>query len=67
MVLFGNVLVGRQWFGAILVFTGLFADMLFGKKSAKKSVTSTSSSPSLPRTSKSKSPIKDQAHEKLIS
>jgi UDP-galactose transporter B1 len=32
VLFFGNVLIGRQWFGAILVFTGLFADMFFGKK-----------------------------------
>lgn len=34
VLFFGNVLIGRQWFGAILVFTGLFADMFFGKKEA---------------------------------
>lgn len=32
VVLFGNVLVVRQWYGAILVFAGLFADMFLGKK-----------------------------------
>ncbi|XP_070498961.1 solute carrier family 35 member B1 homolog [Chironomus tepperi] len=32
VLFFGNVLIGRQWFGAILVFIGLFADMFFGKK-----------------------------------
>lgn len=32
VVFFGNVLSGRQWFGAVLVFTGLFADMFYGKK-----------------------------------
>ena len=32
VILFGNVLTGRQWFGAILVFAGLFADMFYGKK-----------------------------------
>lgn len=31
VILFGNVLMPRQWFGAILVFAGLFADMLYGK------------------------------------
>ncbi|XP_055644861.1 solute carrier family 35 member B1 homolog [Toxorhynchites rutilus septentrionalis] len=34
VLLFGNSLTGRQWFGAILVFTGLFSDMLYGKKGA---------------------------------
>lgn len=32
VLFFGNTLAGRQWFGAVLVFTGLFADMFFGKK-----------------------------------
>ncbi|XP_061395741.1 solute carrier family 35 member B1 homolog, partial [Musca vetustissima] len=32
VVLFGNVLLPRQWFGAVLVFAGLFADMFYGKK-----------------------------------
>lgn len=36
VVLFGNVLIPRQWFGAVLVFSGLFADMLYGKKTAAK-------------------------------
>lgn len=34
VVLFGNSLSGRQWVGTVLVFTGLFADMLTSKKSA---------------------------------
>ncbi|CAD7093216.1 unnamed protein product [Hermetia illucens] len=34
VLFFGNVLVPRQWFGAVLVFAGLFADMMFGKKSS---------------------------------
>ncbi|KAJ6633281.1 Solute carrier family 35 member B1 like [Pseudolycoriella hygida] len=32
VILFGNVLVTRQWYGAVLVFAGLFADMFMGKK-----------------------------------
>lgn len=32
VILFGNSLMPRQWFGAILVFAGLFADMFYGKK-----------------------------------
>lgn len=32
VVIFGNVLLPRQWFGAVLVFAGLFADMFYGKK-----------------------------------
>lgn len=38
VLLFGNVLNGRQWFGATLVFIGLFADMFFGKKSHQSSL-----------------------------
>ncbi|XP_037954653.1 solute carrier family 35 member B1 homolog [Teleopsis dalmanni] len=40
VLLFGNVLIARQWFGAVLVFAGLFADMIYGKKTInnKKSV-----------------------------
>lgn len=34
VLLFGNQLSPRQWFGAVLVFVGLFADMLWGKKAA---------------------------------
>lgn len=34
VLFFGNSLTGRQWIGAVLVFTGLFADMLYGKKGA---------------------------------
>ncbi|KXJ83907.1 hypothetical protein RP20_CCG026819 [Aedes albopictus] len=34
VLLFGNSLSSRQWMGAVLVFTGLFADMFFGKKGA---------------------------------
>jgi UDP-galactose transporter B1 len=30
----GNAITGRQWFGTLLVFTGLFADMFLGKKDA---------------------------------
>lgn len=32
VILFGNVLVTRQWYGAVLVFAGLFADIFLGKK-----------------------------------
>lgn len=32
VLFFGNSLTGRQWSGTLLVFTGLFADMLVGKK-----------------------------------
>ncbi|KAH8406748.1 hypothetical protein KR222_008811 [Zaprionus bogoriensis] len=32
VLLFGNVLIARQWLGAVLVFAALFTDMLFGKK-----------------------------------
>lgn len=35
VILFGNVLAPKQWFGAILVFSGLFADMLMGKRPPK--------------------------------
>lgn len=34
VLLFGNNLSGRQWLGAVLVFTALFADMFYGKKGA---------------------------------
>lgn len=36
VLFFGNVLTGRQWFGAFLVFLGLFADAAFGKSAPKK-------------------------------
>lgn len=32
VLFFGNSLTGRQWLGTLLVFSGLFADMLMGKK-----------------------------------
>ncbi|ALC45702.1 CG5802 [Drosophila busckii] len=32
VMLFGNVLIARQWFGAVLVFAALFTDMMYGKK-----------------------------------
>lgn len=32
VIFFGNVLATRQWYGAVLVFAGLFADMFIGKK-----------------------------------
>ena len=36
VLFFGNTLIARQWLGAVLVFSGLFADMLFGKGAPKK-------------------------------
>lgn len=36
VIFFGNVLTSRQWFGALLVFLGLFADAAFGKGASKK-------------------------------
>lgn len=36
VLFFGNVLTGKQWFGAFLVFLGLFADAAFGKSAPKK-------------------------------
>lgn len=36
VVFFGNSLIARQWLGTVLVFTGLFADMLIGKKPTEK-------------------------------
>ncbi|KAL7730629.1 hypothetical protein ACLKA6_003408 [Drosophila palustris] len=32
VLLFGNVLIARQWLGALLVFAALFIDMIYGKK-----------------------------------
>lgn len=32
VMFYGNSLTGRQWYGTVFVFTGLFADMYFGKK-----------------------------------
>ncbi|KAH8385142.1 solute carrier family 35 member B1 homolog [Drosophila serrata] len=32
VLLFGNVLIARQWLGAVLVFAALFVDMLYGKQ-----------------------------------
>jgi len=32
VVFFGNTLIARQWFGAIIVFTGLFLDAVYSKK-----------------------------------
>lgn len=32
VLLFGNNLSSRQWLGTVLVFSGLFADMFYGKK-----------------------------------
>lgn len=57
VVLFGNHLSPRQWGGAVLVFVGLFADMLMGKKDK---------APAKPvAAGKDKEPI-DGAKEKLI-
>lgn len=36
VLVFGNVLSAKQWFGAFLVFLGLFADAAFGKGAPKK-------------------------------
>lgn len=36
VIFFGNALSSRQWFGAFLVFLGLFADAAFGKGAPKK-------------------------------
>lgn len=36
VLFFGNPLTSKQWFGACLVFVGLFADAAFGKKTPKK-------------------------------
>jgi solute carrier family 35 (UDP-galactose transporter), member B1 len=36
VIFFGNTLTSRQWLGALLVFTGLFADMIMGKKTMAK-------------------------------
>lgn len=38
VIIFGNSLSERQWFGAIVVFSALFADMIIGKKSASKKI-----------------------------
>lgn len=38
VILFGNALSGRQWLGAVLVFSGLFLDAFFGKSPQKKNV-----------------------------
>uniref|UniRef100_A0A182VYW0 Sugar phosphate transporter domain-containing protein n=1 Tax=Anopheles minimus TaxID=112268 RepID=A0A182VYW0_9DIPT len=48
VLFFGNVLSGRQWIGAVLVFCGLFADMFFGRKPAGKPVKEKQSSVSEP-------------------
>ncbi|XP_049885357.1 solute carrier family 35 member B1 homolog [Pectinophora gossypiella] len=37
VVIFGNVLLARQWFGAVLVFTGLFLDIFYSKGKAARS------------------------------
>jgi solute carrier family 35 (UDP-galactose transporter), member B1 len=36
VIFFGNSLTSRQWMGTVLVFTGLFADMIIGKKPQSK-------------------------------
>lgn len=36
VIIFGNNLSERQWFGAVIVFAALFADMIIGKKAASK-------------------------------
>lgn len=37
VLFFGNVLNARQWFGAVLVFVGLFADIFYGKRKTANS------------------------------
>ncbi|XP_013136527.1 PREDICTED: solute carrier family 35 member B1 homolog [Papilio polytes] len=37
VVIFGNVLLGRQWIGAVLVFTGLFLDIIYSKGKSQPS------------------------------
>ncbi|PZC75938.1 hypothetical protein B5X24_HaOG205331 [Helicoverpa armigera] len=40
VIIFGNVLLPRQWLGAVLVFSGLFLDMFYSKgKATQKRVT----------------------------
>lgn len=36
VIFLGNPLSSKQWFGAVLVFVGLFADAVFGKNTGKK-------------------------------
>lgn len=36
VLFFGNSLTSRQWLGAVIVFSGLFADIMFGKKPTSK-------------------------------
>ncbi|XP_026464003.1 solute carrier family 35 member B1 homolog isoform X2 [Ctenocephalides felis] len=36
VIFLANPLIARQWFGAVLVFTGLFLDMIYGKKPSPK-------------------------------
>lgn len=36
VLFFGNPLSSKQWFGAFLVFAGLFSDALFGRSAPKK-------------------------------
>eukprot|EP00095_Tigriopus_kingsejongensis_P010988 maker-scaffold281_size224178-snap-gene-1.21 protein:Tk10988 transcript:maker-scaffold281_size224178-snap-gene-1.21-mRNA-1 annotation:"hypothetical protein DAPPUDRAFT_304130" len=36
VIIFGNTLIGRQWLGATLVFSGLFLDGLYGREGPKK-------------------------------
>ncbi|XP_014364766.2 solute carrier family 35 member B1 homolog [Papilio machaon] len=37
VIIFGNVLFGRQWIGAILVFSGLFLDIIYSKGKSQPS------------------------------
>lgn len=46
VMFYGNTLSGRQWYGTVLVFTGLFADMYFGKKKHSHSPNSAKLNPS---------------------
>ncbi|KAJ2954528.1 hypothetical protein O0L34_g2812 [Tuta absoluta] len=37
VIFFGNVLLGRQWIGAVFVFTGLFLDIFYSKGKSQPS------------------------------
>ncbi|KAG6461635.1 LOW QUALITY PROTEIN: solute carrier family 35 member B1 homolog [Manduca sexta] len=37
VIIFGNVLASRQWVGAVLVFTGLFLDIMYSKSKPQQS------------------------------
>ncbi|SPP88397.1 solute carrier family 35 member B1 homolog [Drosophila guanche] len=46
VLLFGNILIARQWLGAVLVFAALFVDMLYGKKQSPAAALSSKKPPS---------------------